>query len=186
VIHARRPGPAPLDRSFETQAMIIRLAKETDRPAIAAVQAASWLTAYADILPKDYLDTRLHDDIAAHWRNQDIEDGDVVMVAEDTDLVGFIAIWVRPTPYIDNLHVLSGFRSKGVGRLLMRAGAKALLDAGQRTAFLWVAAGNTGAMRFYETLGGQLSERSDLDLFGNRVPNIKVSWPDIEAILTVT
>jgi len=48
VIHARRPGPAPLDRSFETQAMIIRLAKETDRPAIAAVQAASWLTAYAD------------------------------------------------------------------------------------------------------------------------------------------
>jgi len=164
--------------------MIIRVATETDRPAIAAVQAASWRTAYADVLPKDYLDNRLDDDIAAHWRNQDIADGDVVMVAEDTDVVGFIAIWVRPTPYIDYLHVLPGFRSKGVGRLLMRVGAKALLDAGQRTAFLWVAVGNTRAIRFYENLGGQLSERTDLDLFGTDVPSIKVLWLDIETILT--
>jgi len=164
--------------------MIIRVATETDRPAIAAVQAASWRTAYADVLPKDYLDNRLDDDIAAHWRNQDIADGDVVMVAEDTDVVGFIAIWVWPTPYIDNLHVLPGFRSKGVGRLLMRVGAKALLDAGQRTAFLLVAVGNTRAIRFYENLGGQLSERTDLDLFGTDVPSIKVLWLDIETILT--
>jgi len=134
--------------------MIIRVATETDRPAIAAVQSASWRSAYTNVLSKEYLDNRLDDDIAAHWRQQEIKDGDVVMVAEDGDLIGFIAIWVRPTPYIDNLHVLPEFRSQGIGRMLMRTGAKALLDAGQRTAYLWVVAGNTSAIRFYERLGG--------------------------------
>jgi ribosomal protein S18 acetylase RimI-like enzyme len=118
----------------------IRPAKLSDRPILAAVQAASWKDAYRDVLPADYLTDALDADLDRHWQSTDLAEDDVVLVAEEDEIIGFIAVWVRPDPYIDNLHVRPGLRSKGTGRRLMAAAAERLTAAGHATAYLWVVA----------------------------------------------
>ncbi|WP_051630761.1 GNAT family N-acetyltransferase [Afifella pfennigii] len=160
--------------------MIIRRAEPSDRARVAALQAQSWRDAYRGILPADYLAHRLDADIARHWRAVEIGDEDIVLVAEmDGELAGFISVWVRPTPFVDNLHVRPGLRSKGTGRRLMAEAARRLLEAGHASVYLWVVAGNEGAIRFYERLGGRRGELVEKDAFGNTTSCYRIAWDDL-------
>ena len=85
--------------------MNIRHAQRSDLPLIAAVQAESWRDTYSDVLPEEYLGDQIAEDLERHWNEVGIKPGDVVIVAEDDGIVGFIAVWCRPEPFIDNLHV---------------------------------------------------------------------------------
>lgn len=163
----------------------IRVATAEDRQKLSALQAASWKDAYRDALPADYLAGDLDADLDRHWRDLDITDEDVVLVAEESEpreLVGFIAVWVRPDPYIDNLHVRPGLRSRGVGRRLMAAAAERLMNAGHTSAYLWVVATNRRAIDFYFRLGGIKTEEAMQPLFAYRVLNYKVEWADLSEI----
>ncbi len=163
--------------------MRIRPATPNELSAIAAVHAASWRDAYRDMLPDDYLDHQVSDDLARQWRDLEIGPRDVVLVAEQETVVGFIAVWCRPDPYIDNLHVLPQGRSGGIGKKLMQAAAERLVRQGQSTAYLWVLADNHHAIRFYERLGGERAERTDKAIFGHELPNFKIVWSDISTML---
>jgi hypothetical protein len=44
-------------------------------------------------------------DLAQHWSEIEIQNEDIALVAEEDSLIGFVAVWCRPTPFIDNLHV---------------------------------------------------------------------------------
>jgi len=160
----------------------IRRAEQQDRPRLAAVQAASWKDAYRDVLPADYLAGELDADLDRHWQSIDLTEDDVVLVAEAGEVTGFIAVWVRPDPYVDNLHVRPGLRSKGVGRRLMVAAAERLMAAGHTTAYLWVVAGNDRAIDFYERLGGVRTEQAMQPLFDNLVLNYRIEWNDLSGI----
>ena len=105
----------------------------------------------------------------------------VPLIAGD-EIIGFIAVWVRPDPYIDNLHVRPGLRSKGIGRRLMAAAAERLMAAGHATAYLWVVAGNDRAIAFYERLGGVRTGQEMQPLFGNDVLNYRIEWADLSEI----
>lgn len=159
--------------------MRIRAATAADRGTIAAIQTASWRTAYAAVLPAAYLDGALADDMRAHWAAERFLPQDVVLLAEDPAPCGFIAVRDGPVPYIDNLHVLPGHRSGGIGRRLMQAAARALMETGRSTAYLWVAEANAGAMRFYRRLGGVPGERAMHDMVGHAVPAVRVEWRDL-------
>ncbi len=164
----------------------IRRATNSDRPTLAAVQAASWQDAYRDALPADYLAGELDTDLKRHWRTTEIAKDDVVLVAEDDDdgkIIGFIAVWVRPDPYIDNLHVRPGQRSRGIGRRLMAAAAEHLIAAGHARAYLWVLASNQRAIAFYEGLGGVRVEEALQPLFAHQAPNYRIEWTDLSQIL---
>jgi ribosomal protein S18 acetylase RimI-like enzyme len=164
----------------------IRRATNDDRLMLAALQAASWRNAYRDALPADYLTDDLDADLERHWRATDIAEEDVVLVAEDDEdrsIVGFIAVWVRPDPYIDNLHVRPGQRSRGIGRRLMAAAAERLMAAGQMGAYLWVLASNQRAIAFYESLGGVTVEEALQPLFAYQVPNYRIEWKDLSEIV---
>jgi ribosomal protein S18 acetylase RimI-like enzyme len=163
--------------------MKIRPATDRDRAAIAAVHAASWQDAYRGILSDDYLESRVTDDRSRHWREIAICPDDVVIVADDGRVIGFIAISCRPEPYIDNLHVLPGLRSRGVGRQLMVAAAEALLCRGKSTAYLWVFEQNRRAVRFYERLGGVVVARMMQPTVGHDLPDLKVVWSDLSVIV---
>lgn len=162
--------------------MNIRTAREADLPAIAALQAESWQDAYADVFPAAYLAHRVTGDLERHWRDLEIQPGDVVLVAEEDGLIGFIAVWCRPDPYIDNLHVRPRLRSRGVGAALMQAAAQQLIQKGHRTAYLWVVESNKRAVRFYERLGGLCTDQAAQDLYGHKVSTVKVEWADISVI----
>ncbi len=163
---------------------MIRPARDSDRPGIAALQVASWRLAYAGELDPAYLAAGLARDLDAHWRDQPIGQQDVVLVAEeDGELAGFIAVWDGAPPHIDNLHVDPARRSRGLGARLMRAAARAMAERGRDGAHLWVVSSNTRAIAFYRRLGGKISGQKQIDLFGTPAPATRIDWPTLAPLL---
>lgn len=162
--------------------MVIRPLRSADRPSIAALQAASWRDAYVGVLPDAFLEHEIDAVFADYWRRVEIGPEDLILVAEEAGLLGFIAVWRRPDAYIDNLHVRPDRRSSGIGLALMQAAARQLVDQGHRTAYLLVVASNVRAIQFYERLGGVATERSTKQLFGHTVETVRIQWSDIGSI----
>ncbi len=127
--------------------------------------------------------TNVVPNLKSRWMNIKIQDDDVVLVAEEKEILGFIAVWCRPIPFIDNLHIKASFRSQNVGTALMQSAAKALLKKGKRTGYLWVFNSNEKAIRFYEKLGGLHKECALKDIFGHTVLSKKFEWDDLSIIL---
>lgn len=162
--------------------MEIRPANRSDLPKIAAIHIDSWRDTYADVLPPEFLKRRIEPSLEKHWREIVIQKGDLVLVAGKESIAGFIAVWCRPDPFIDNLHVTAARRSQKVGSALMLAAANELLRQGHRTAFLWVFESNREAIRFYERLGGVQKEKAMKSIFGHDVLSRKIEWVDLHAI----
>ena len=162
--------------------MKIRRAAQSDFQSIAAIHAESWKDSYADDLPATFLTGRIDRVLVQHWSEFEIQRDDVVLVAEEGSLVGFAAIWCRPIPFIDNLHVIPSQRSKGIGNALMKAAAKELIHKGHQTAYLWVFESNEKAIRFYERLGGVQKEQALKSVFRHKVLSRKIEWDDLSVI----
>ena len=164
--------------------MIIRRARQSDLRDIASIHIESWKDAYAGVLPEEFLGGKIDRVFDLYWQEIVIQEEDIVLVAEEKSILGFIAVWCRPDPFIDNLHVTVSHRSKQVGSALMRAGAKELIQQGHQTAYLWVFEANTMAIRFYERLGGLKKEKALKSVFGYEVLSRKIEWDDISLALT--
>lgn len=159
----------------------IRKARRRDLAAIARLHALSWRDSYRGLLSDDYLENEVDQELRRHWTEARIEPNDLVLVAEGQNggILGFIAVWCRPEPFIDNLHVTPDGRSQGVGTRLMAAAARCLLERGKSTAFLWVFEDNRRAVAFYERLGGKRTDRTIKPVFGNEVVQLKLEWTDL-------
>ena len=162
--------------------MKIRHAQHSDLALVADIQTESWQDAYADVFPADYLINQLPQNLRHHWNEVEIRPEDLVLVAEDEGVVGFIAIWCRPDPMIDNLHVKPARRSQKLGSALFKSAVRYLIQRGHKSAYLWAVASNQRAVRFYEKFGGVKTGLADLDLFGQAVPCLKIEWADISVI----
>ena len=161
----------------------IRRAMRSDFPAITALQIESWRDAYASFLPPSYLKERVVSDLQDTWNRAKIKSQDVVLVAEDPDnedqLSGFIAVWCRPNPYIDNLHCAPAQVSKGIGRALMKRAFEQLLFDNHTSVALSVIAENKRARQFYLKLGGHPSKQYREELFGHPVAVEKMIWSNL-------
>jgi ribosomal protein S18 acetylase RimI-like enzyme len=162
--------------------MKIRHATQSDLKGIAAIHAESWKNAYSDVLPVEFLTGQIEREFESHWNETQIQNRDIVLVAEENSLVGFVAVWCRPIPFIDNLHVRPSQRSKKIGSALMLAVAKELIKKGHNTAYLWVFEINEKAIKFYERLGGIQKEQSMKNVFGYDVLSRKIEWDDLSTI----
>ena len=161
----------------------IRPATRPDLEAIAALHIESCRDAYSHIFPAEFLEEQLPENLRRHWRTIEIRSEDLVLIAEEDALVGFIAVWCRPAPFIDNLHVRPSHRSNKVGTALMAAVAEQLIDRGHKTAYLWVFESNGRAKRLYERLGGVKREKTERAVFGYDVLSRKIEWDDLTSIL---
>lgn len=162
--------------------MMIRPARRSDLEQIAGIHVASWRSEYEDVLPADFLDQQIGRVFERHWQEVTIQKDDVVLVAKDDTIMGFIAVWCRPGPFIDNLHVTASHRSKGVGAALMAAAAEILIQRGHQNAYLWVFESNRKAIRFYERLGGVQKETDIKSIYGYDVLSRKIEWADLNVI----
>ena len=162
--------------------MKIRKARRSEWPVIADIHVESWQDAYGNVLPEQYIKNHLAVDIGNRWINQRTTSEDLILVADDGNLVGFITVWCRPDPFIDNLHVKPACRSKNIGRALMKAAARELVLNGKKRAYLWVFVSNRSAIRFYERLGGVKKEIAQKNIFGTMVPSVKMVWDDISIV----
>ena len=162
--------------------MKIRRARQWDLQDIAAIHIESWKDSYSDILPAEFMAGQINRDFDRHWGEIEIINEDIVLVAEENSLVGFVAVWCRPIPFIDNLHVRPFQRSKKVGSAFMKAVAKELINEGHRTAYLWMFESNQEAIRFYKRLGGIQKEQSMKTVFGYDILSRKIEWDNLPVI----
>lgn len=162
--------------------MKIRHAKPSDLELIADIQTQSWQDIYADGFPADYLVNQLPQNLKRHWNEVEIRPEDLVLVAEDDGVVGFIAIWCRPGPYIENLHLKPAKRCQGLGSSLLKSAARHLIRQGHKSAYLWVVQSNQRAVRFYGRHGGIQTVRQINSHYGHDAPCVKIEWSDITVI----
>jgi ribosomal protein S18 acetylase RimI-like enzyme len=168
----------------------IRLGTRSDSDIIADLHAQSWLNTYRGILPDQFLDSDLYQERKRYWEKkmEGLRRNDFVLLAEDGDaVVGFAAVLDKPEAgfdaFIDNLHVRSDMKGKGIGKALMRAVAERLLASNRHSVYLWVLHGNTAAEKFYYAIGAQSADTTtakfgDLDVFQKRFV-----WPALEPLL---
>jgi ribosomal protein S18 acetylase RimI-like enzyme len=163
--------------------MIVRPACQADLPTIASIHLSSWRDAYSGILPADYLAGQVQLDLQTHWLGQEILPQDVLLVADTiSGSAGFVAVWCRPTAFVDSLHVLPAMRSVGIGSALMRAAIDQLVEMGHSTAYLWVLERNVAAISFYEGLGAMITRREAKNIFGHDIPSLRMEWSDLRQL----
>lgn len=181
----------------------IRPATPNDARAIGLTQIASWRSAYAHIMPAEYLAAFTDEEQQSDWL--EILSGDpppMVYVAQsDSGVVGFALGALESFGGYDGelsvLHIHPDYRNQGIGRVLFAAIADALKIKGCRSMYLWTLRENTGAQRFYERLGGVRFAEKTSEI-GKTIPDpdggahdvvfnvtdFAYGWPDIESILT--
>ena len=165
-----------------TKTMKIRRSTQSDFQDIATIHVESWKDSYSDVFPTEFMAGQIDRDLTLHWSQIEIQNEDIVLVAEEGSLFGFVAVWCRPIPFIDNLHVRPSHRSKKVGSALMKSVAKELINKGHKTGYLWVFESNEKAIRFYERLGGIQKEQAMKTVFGYGVLSRKIEWDDLTII----
>jgi GNAT superfamily N-acetyltransferase len=168
----------------------IRKANGMDAAKIAELHALSWLSTYRGILPDSYLDNDLFAERNSYWvhKLKTLTENDFVLLAEEGAIaIGFIAVLDRPEAgcdaFIDNLHVRKEFKGKGIGRALMKEGARLLRESKRNSAYLWVLDGNTAAGRFYLSRGAEISDTSVAKFGGKEVQQTRYVWNDLTSLL---
>ena len=168
--------------------MTFRLAVKNDLPAIAALHAQSWQSAYANVLSAEFLREEVNVERLNYWRKkfavEQTEEKRCLLLAEEAgELAGFICvIGEADAAYgslIDNLHVRPDRKGRGLGKQLLERGLawarEHFPDCGQ---YLWVYKANVAAVGFYEKTGGHctesvLTENPD----GGRAEVWRMVWP---------
>ena len=166
-----------------------RRATPADAGAIASLHTENWQEAYRDILPHTYLKGPIVNERLSLWRSRLASPGadrhSVLLAESGGDLVGFVCVLLDEEPQwgacLDNLHVLPGWRGKGIGRELFGRAARWVISIEPDWGLhLWVLEANLDARRFYEVLGGELVERRPKEVVeGIIVPSVRYAWHDL-------
>jgi GNAT superfamily N-acetyltransferase len=169
--------------------MTIRAAGLADAVAIAQLHTRSWQTAYRGILSDDFLQGPLPENRRALWHTRLAEseraDQFVLVDEQSGALRGFACAFLEADPewgcLLDNLHVVPDLKGTGLGRQLMAAVAERVWRSNPLGRLhLWVYEQNLAARRFYERLGGALTERhAELAPDGTEVNVIRYCWSEL-------
>ena len=171
--------------------LALRDAGRADAPAVAALHAASWRTAYRGILADAYLDGPVDADRLELWHGRLAAPSPrrITLLAEaDGALAGFACCFVDEDPrwgsLIDNLHAAPDRRGRGIGRALLREAAVRLEErAPDRPVHLWCLDDNAPAMAFHRRVGGTAADRDVTPERGGTTNAVtRVVWPSPEAL----
>ncbi len=173
--------------------MQIREAHPSDLEAIAQLHARSWRTAYRGMLSDAYLDGDLVADRRALWQQRfDTPTANQTVAVAEIDnqtIVGLACAFgdhdARWGTLLENLHVAQGYKGAGLGGQLVTHIAKwCSRTQTSDVLHLWVLAPNTAAQGFYRRLGASQVEQAVWDTpDGNRVPELRLAWPSVAALL---
>ena len=148
-------------------ALRIATARPENAQELAALHVLSWQSAYAGIIPAEYLAQLSVDSRAASWREW-IERGELCLLAWEDEApaadgpraIGFVSCGKcrdpdRPDTWgeIWAIYVLPSHWSQGVGRALWLHACGQLRQQGFTHVSVWVLAGNERAIRFYRRAG---------------------------------
>jgi ribosomal protein S18 acetylase RimI-like enzyme len=165
--------------------MRVREATVADLERVAEIKVANWADTYGEILDAETLAPFLDANAQlAYIREVFAAPDSLLLVAEENGrVVGFALTYIdrEPEPWMESLHVVREFRSRGAGRLLMRSTAEELRARAYRTLRLGVVEGNDAAARFYEGLGAVRAGREPAS-WAPHVWHELYRWPDLERL----
>src|SRR5690349_14947483 len=125
--------------------------------------------------------------MAGHWETSLARRpmrGIVLLAIMGTDAAGFVAAWRQGgTARVDNLHVRPGLRGAGIGRTLLGTVARRMRGRGCTGAEVSVFASNIDAIRFCGALGARIGPEEVGETLGQRVPERRCSWPEIDLLI---
>lgn len=156
--------------------MIVSPARPEDLTSLAAVQIASWQSAYRGILSDAFLDQEVPDLLRQRWSDWPGLDWRVEVARVDDAPQGFVSVDLARSggPYVDNFHVLPNGQGRGIGRALMVRAARHAQPQGRL--WLTVIAQNAQARAVYQALGGREEPAGDELLYGQPVRTHVVHW----------
>jgi GNAT superfamily N-acetyltransferase len=170
--------------SSPTADVSVRVAWADDAPAIGALQARAWRTAYADLVPVE----AMPDEAAAAeaWRASMARPGDarnrVLVALERNRVVGFAAVGPASDPDSDpvadaellELTVDADERGKGHGSRLLAAAVDTMVADRFTRAVLWTNAADDDLRAFLTTAGwAPDTAHRELDLDGTGATTVK-------------
>ncbi|MBC8153399.1 MAG: GNAT family N-acetyltransferase, partial [Bacteroidetes bacterium] len=126
--------------------MQYRPAIPADADCVAALHARSWQETYRGMMPDAFLDDGVDAERLAQWRAefaQSLPNRHIVVAEADGQLVGFACIVAGYDPVygalLDNLHVSTAHKGRGIGRHLVTLAAKWVQQQQPDSSFyLWV------------------------------------------------
>jgi GNAT superfamily N-acetyltransferase len=176
--------------------MTIRVADGTDAAAIAQLHAASWQSAYRDILRDDFLAGPVLSNRCELWKARfaDPQPPDQIVLVADCsgEIQGFACAFLDADSewgaMLDNLHVLPGLKGNGLGRRLMSEVARRVLQHNSCLRMhLWAYEQNLGARRFYERLGGTVTALvAESAPDGSLLNALRYCWSDLSGLAAGT
>jgi ribosomal protein S18 acetylase RimI-like enzyme len=172
---------------------VIRPARPDDAPAVARVHVDSWRETYAGLVPGDFLASLSYERREQMWKSGLEHPGwkGVLFVAEDPEhgVAGFVAGGPPQEPdgefscELWAIYLLWAHQGKGTGGQLFRRFVEEMVSRGHSSMLLWVLAENHPSRRFYEALGGTLTDRRrTIDEDGVPLEEVAYGWHDLRAL----
>jgi len=125
----------------------IRAAEPDDVDRIADIWHGGWPEAHLGNVPDELVPFRTPE----FFRRRTLVNLPTTLVADvDGAVAGFVVVL---DDELDQVYVAPEFRGQGIADAVLRAGERAVAEAGHREAWLAVVPGNARARRFYERNG---------------------------------
>ncbi|NJB71053.1 ribosomal protein S18 acetylase RimI-like enzyme [Saonia flava] len=169
-----------------------RLAVKSDYLAIANLHAVSWQENYRGDFTDDFLDNQVMDERLGVWRERfaTSKHNQHILIAEQGNKIcGFLCAYMNDDPvygtFIDNLHVSSKIKGKGIGSKLIKLIAQeSFNDFPNAKLYLWVLESNTSAIDFYAILGGKNIETVTSTEIGDKpIRAHRIVWNNAKELL---
>jgi GNAT superfamily N-acetyltransferase len=165
----------------------IRVATVQDAEAIAHVHVQSWRTAYAGVVPDDYLAGLNEADRALLWQEWLTRDVRVFVAEVDGEVVGFVSggrIREALEGYDAELfaiYLLDRAQRRGLGGAMLRRLAEVLGGEGFKGMIVWVLERNP-AIQFYVGLGALRVGAKEIEIGGVLLQEVAFAWPELARI----
>jgi ribosomal protein S18 acetylase RimI-like enzyme len=165
---------------------MIRQATPHDARAIAEIHVDTWRSTYKGIVSDEFLENLSYEKRERQWKER-FSDGDnakfvYVVENEDSNVVGFAAGGPGRTEELDfdgeiyAIYIAQQHQRKGYGRELIKASVAALTDSGIDSMAIWVLEDNLLSRRFYESMGGVVTDRKMIPIGGVDLPEVAYGW----------
>ena len=145
---------------MKTLAIDIRRADPADAAGVADVHHEAWKGAYSGIIPHTSLNRMLGRRGVEWWRSAINRAANVLVVEIDGEVAGYATLGrnraakLTQQGEIYELYLKPEYQGIGLGSRLFAAARAQLASHGLKGLVVWALEDNTGALSFYEGLGG--------------------------------
>ncbi len=172
--------------------ILIREMRPNDLPAIARVNIETFRTTHRGIVSDAFMETLSYEKAEQRFQLMlaNKERLSATFVAEDSSfLVGYAmgGLAREKVQTFDGelygIYVLPAYHHRGIGRQLVSAVSKRLIEQGAHSMFVVAFSNNGAARQFYEALRGQQIHERTAEIGGANVEEVIYGWSSLDSLL---